>query len=164
MTRPDVWKACAPWDALEMGWGTRRELLTGTIAHPSTNAANTHGVPSIWRPGCLTHFSNISIIRANYLCVCVYLWIHTASTAVTERWAAGRFTWRKALSCVLLLSRNFWSMDLKGSLLRDGSCSFFSDGKHWGGPERERTRDWDQNIEKICREKTLPASPNGLLK
>lgn len=41
------------------------------------------------------------------------------------------FTWRKALSCVLLLSKNFWSMDLKGSLLRDGNCSFFNDGKHW---------------------------------
>lgn len=48
-------------------------------------------------------------------------------------WTVCMFTWRKALSWVLLLSKNFWSMDLKGSLLSDGSWSFFNDGKHWGG-------------------------------
>lgn len=46
-------------------------------------------------------------------------------------WTGFMFTCRKALSCVLLLSKNFWSMDLKGSLLSDGNWSFFKDGKHW---------------------------------
>lgn len=47
-------------------------------------------------------------------------------------------TWRKALSWVLLLSRNFWSMDLNGSLLSEGNCNFFNDGKHW---EEKKNKD-----------------------
>lgn len=159
MTRPDVWKAGAPWDALEMGWGTRRELPTGTVAHPSTNAANTHGVSSIWRPGCPAHFSNISILKANFFfCVCVYLWTHTASTAVTEiaepqdglpggrRWAAfcscrgisGRWIWREVC----------WGMAAAVSSATENTEQ---------GAERAEQRLGSEHWKKTCREKTLPS-------
>lgn len=46
-------------------------------------------------------------------------------------------TCKNVFSWFLDFSRNFWSMDLNGSLLREGSWTFFKEGKHWWEKQKE---------------------------
>lgn len=49
-----------------------------------------------------------------------------------------KLTCKNMFSWFLDFSRNFWSMDLNGSLLSEGSWTFFKEGKHWQEKQKKR--------------------------